>query len=408
MEVVILIGLQGSGKTTFCQRRFAATHAHVSRDRLRNNRRPRRREQELIRTALGEGKSLVVDNTHPSAADRAPIIAQAREFGARVVGYFFEPDLEACLARNRQREGKACVPEIALYATLKALERPSWAEGFDELHGVRMTDNGGFEISKWNEELTTASSMKPETLDARMRALEYFHHLRLLPGAWAVVRVDGRAFSRLTAEHFQKPFDPRFHEHMLAASEALLAEFEGLYAYTESDEISLLLPPSWSQFDREWEKLVSLSAGVASAAFTHAWGRPAHFDSRIWLGPNEEAVIDYFRWRQADAARCALNGCCYWTLRGAGETARAATRRLERLSSDEKRDLLRTHGIAFDELPTWQRWGTGLRWREFEKLGRNPMTGEETIAVRRGIHRDEGLPPGDEYAAYLTALMDKE
>jgi predicted kinase len=41
MEVIILIGLQGAGKSTFHQRRFAATHAYVSRDRLRKNRRPR-------------------------------------------------------------------------------------------------------------------------------------------------------------------------------------------------------------------------------------------------------------------------------------------------------------------------------------------------------------------------------
>ncbi len=77
MDLVLLIGLQGSGKTTFCERRFAGTHTYVSRDRLRNNRRPRRREQELIRLALAEGQSVVVDNTHPTAADRAPIIALA-------------------------------------------------------------------------------------------------------------------------------------------------------------------------------------------------------------------------------------------------------------------------------------------------------------------------------------------
>jgi tRNA(His) 5'-end guanylyltransferase len=222
---------------------------------------------------------------------------------------------------------------------------------------------------------------------------------------WAVVRVDGRAFSRLTAEHFEKPFDARFHQCMLATAEALLTEFDSLYAYTESDEISLLLPPAWNQFDREWEKLVSLSAGVASAAFTHAWGRPAHFDGRVWLGPDEETVIDYFRWRQTDALRCALSGCCYWTLRNAGETPRAATRRLDRLTADEKRELLRAHGVEFDQLPAWQRRGTGLSWRSFEKRGFNPKTGETTTVLRRGIHRDEELPHGDEYGAFLRTLM---
>ncbi|MFY0581846.1 hypothetical protein ACN28S_53015 [Cystobacter fuscus] len=51
---------------------------------------------------------------------------------------------------------------------------------------------------------------------------------------------------------------------------------------------------------------------------------PAVFDSRVWLGVNEDAVLDYFRWRQADATRCALNGWCYWTLRKEGQSAAQA------------------------------------------------------------------------------------
>jgi predicted kinase len=38
MECVILIGLPASGKSTFFRERFAATHDHVSKDLLRNNR----------------------------------------------------------------------------------------------------------------------------------------------------------------------------------------------------------------------------------------------------------------------------------------------------------------------------------------------------------------------------------
>jgi predicted kinase len=150
--VVIFIGLQGAGKTTFYRGRFAATHACVSRDRLRNNRRPRRREQELIRAALAERRSIVVDNTHPTAADRAPVIALAREFGARVVGYYFESRLEACLARNAAREGKERVPDVALYATINALEVPKLTEGFDKLHFVRIA-HGYFVVEEWKDEV---------------------------------------------------------------------------------------------------------------------------------------------------------------------------------------------------------------------------------------------------------------
>lgn len=37
--------------------------------------------------------------------------------------------------------------------------------------------------------------MDNNTFENRMRELEYFHNLRLLPGAWVVVRVDGRGNS---------------------------------------------------------------------------------------------------------------------------------------------------------------------------------------------------------------------
>ncbi len=166
MEVVLLMGLQGAGKTTFYQERFAATHAYVSRDCLRNHRRPRRREQELIRLALAEGRSVVVDNTHPAAADRAPIIALAREFGARVSGYFLESELEACLERNRQREGKARVPEVALYTTIRAFELPRYEEGFDELRLVRIAD-GGYVIEDWGEQITRVPRLRLGTHRSR-------------------------------------------------------------------------------------------------------------------------------------------------------------------------------------------------------------------------------------------------
>jgi tRNA(His) 5'-end guanylyltransferase len=54
--------------------------------------------------------------------------------------------------------------------------------------------------------------MNPDELADRMRQGEVFHSLRMLPGAWAVLRVDGRGFFRLTEERYEKPFDVRFHE----------------------------------------------------------------------------------------------------------------------------------------------------------------------------------------------------
>ena len=155
----------------------------------------------------------------------------------------------------------------------------------------------------------------------------------------------------LTATGFEKPFDPRLHDLLTRTARALLEELGALYAYTESDEIAVLVPRAWAFFSREVEKIGSLSAGRASATFTHAAGTPAHFDSRIWGGTDAQQVVDYFRWRQADAARCALPGWCYWTLRGAGWSMAEATRALEHKRVAFKHELLFQHGINFNGSP---------------------------------------------------------
>jgi tRNA(His) 5'-end guanylyltransferase len=242
-------------------------------------------------------------------------------------------------------------------------------------------------------------------LEERMRAREWFHSLTLLPGAWAVVRVDGRSFSRFTRDRFDKPFDPRFSTLMVEAATVLLTELDARYAYTESDEISVVLDPSFDLFGREVEKLVSLSAGITTAAFTHAAGEPAVFDARVWMGTGLDDVIDYLTWRQDDAARCALNGWCYWTLRDEGLSARQASRQLERTSASAKNELLFARGVNFNEVPAWQRRGVGLWWETYEKQGHDPIRGVDVTATRRRVRVERDLPMKDAYRDLARTLL---
>jgi predicted kinase len=145
MELVIFVGLQASGKSTFFHERFAATHEHVSKDLFRNNRNPNRRQAQLIEDALGAGHCVVVDNTNPTLEDRRVLIGLGGEYGARIVGYYFDASVRECIRRNEMREGKARVPDVAIYATAKMLVAPSIEEGFDELLCVRLNDSA-FEV----------------------------------------------------------------------------------------------------------------------------------------------------------------------------------------------------------------------------------------------------------------------
>ena len=145
MELAVLIGLQGAGKSSFYRARFAQTHTHVSMDLLRNSRNPRTRQLALIEQALRSGESVVVDNTNPRAEDRSPIIAIGKAFGARVTGYHFDASVSDCIRRNALRRGRTRVPEVAIYATAPKLEYPLVADGFDAVFIVR-TVAGAFEV----------------------------------------------------------------------------------------------------------------------------------------------------------------------------------------------------------------------------------------------------------------------
>jgi predicted kinase len=152
-EFVLLIGLQASGKSTFYQQQLATTHTHISKDLLAHVKNPNARQQRLLEEALSQNKSVALDNTNPSLEVRAAVIATAKRFNAKCTGYYFESKVKDCLARNSLRVGKARVPDVALFSTIKKLALPSLEEGFDELFYVRMLPESGFQIDPWDSSL---------------------------------------------------------------------------------------------------------------------------------------------------------------------------------------------------------------------------------------------------------------
>ncbi|PYQ95849.1 MAG: kinase, partial [Acidobacteria bacterium] len=83
LECIILIGLPGAGKTTFYRRYFAASHVHISKDLWPHASRRDARQLRAIDEALAAGRSVVVDNTNATSAERAAIIGAARARDAR-------------------------------------------------------------------------------------------------------------------------------------------------------------------------------------------------------------------------------------------------------------------------------------------------------------------------------------
>lgn len=118
-------------------------------------------------------------------------------------------------------------------------------------------------------------------------------------------------------------------------------------------------------------------------------------------------IVDYFRWRAEDAHRNALNAHCYWLLRRQGQDVGQATEALRGLSTSAKNQLLYRDGINFNDLPSWQKRGSGLYREEFERPGENPVTGERVVARRRRICHDLELPVRDAYSGFLRDLIEK-
>jgi tRNA(His) guanylyltransferase len=208
-------------------------------------------------------------------------------------------------------------------------------------------------------------TMKFDELDRKMRTFETAHDHRVLPEIYMVARIDGRGFTRLTKEvhRFEAPFDERFRDLMVDTTEHLMTcGFRVVYGYTQSDEISLLLHRDDATFGRKLRKLESVLAGEASAKFSLLLGDLGTFDCRISQLPNRSLVVDYFRWRSEDAHRNALNAHCYWVLRRQGASADAATGRLAGMSVADKNQLLFELGRNVNDLPAWQKRGTGLYW----------------------------------------------
>lgn len=139
----IMMGLQGSGKSTFCAQ-FLSAVTRINLDTLHT----RNKEAVMIADCQSKGLDYVIDNTNPSREDRVRYIPVAKNAGYHVVGYFMQSRLQECIQRNDLREGKEKIPANAIAMTSNKLEMPSRSEGFDELYFVK-NDGNSMSICEW-------------------------------------------------------------------------------------------------------------------------------------------------------------------------------------------------------------------------------------------------------------------
>lgn len=148
MELVVFMGLQATGKSSFFKQRFFRTHVRINLDMLKT-----RYREQLLFTACLEGKAkTVVDNSNLTKPFRTRYIQPAKQCGFSVNGYFFESVVADALVRNASRSSDERVPDLAILGSAKSLELPSMDEGFDALYFVRMAPGETFVVEEWRNE----------------------------------------------------------------------------------------------------------------------------------------------------------------------------------------------------------------------------------------------------------------
>ena len=179
--------------------------------------------------------------------------------------------------------------------------------------------------------------MRKDNLGDRMKSYENITRT-YLPGRMPVIiRIDGKAFHTFT-KGFKKPFDDILMRAMEETAAVLCRDIEGVkVAYTQSDEISLLITnnDTWETqpwFGNNLQKMASVAASIATLAFNRAFWhevnmlnndylnmedteqlktycraveKGATFDARVFVLPADE-VCNYFIWRQQDAIRNSI------------------------------------------------------------------------------------------------------
>lgn len=191
-------------------------------------------------------------------------------------------------------------------------------------------------------------------LGERMKENYEFRARSFLPRrTYTIVRVDGRAFHTYT-RGLKRPFDFGFMADMEQTAVALMGEVSGsCFAYTQSDEISLLLQDfatihTQPYFGGNVQKMCSVIAAVASVQFGDLRRARGHhgipvFDCRVFTIPDPTEVYNYFVWRQKDATRNSISMAAQ---------AQFSHRQCMHKSTAQLQDMLMTEkGINWNDYP---------------------------------------------------------
>jgi len=195
-----------------------------------------------------------------------------------------------------------------------------------------------------------------------MKRYEDCYRIKLPRRVPKVLRIDGRAFHTVLRNAI-KPYDDKVMDCMVYAAQEVLQDIGGIarFAYIQSDECSIVLNDAldlntqpW--FDNNIQKICSVSASVFTLSFNlfapFAGGintdGPAYFDSRLFMVPDEQEMINCMIWRQQDATRNSVEQY--------GRSMYSHTEMMNK-NNAQVQDMMMAKGFNWNDAPTWTKRG---------------------------------------------------
>lgn len=260
---------------------------------------------------------------------------------------------------------------------------------------------------------------KIKSLSDRMKNYEACYDIKLPPRSYVIIRLDGKNFSKYT-KMFQKPFDDLLSNVMDAATIELCKEFNPKFAYTQSDEISLMFTDIENIdadmiFGGKIQKLCSLTAAKVTAAFNKKMLQvianfkytpeelmqrlisgelpeiDATFDARVFIIPDFREVSNYFIWRQQDCTRNSVSmaaGALY------------THKELNGKSSSDKQEMMFQKGVNWNDYKTKYKRGLIIKKHVFQS---EAVNGDDV--TRSKWVPDFATPIFTEETSYLYELI---
>lgn len=211
-----------------------------------------------------------------------------------------------------------------------------------------------------------------------------------------IAHIDGRSFSKMIKNKFQKPFDVNFIDMMNKTAQYLCQMVQGTHlAYVQSDEITLIIKKNTEDSDVFFGgrlcKMQSIIASLATAKFNNLMLQYTlktsvegcqiiaenislyQFDCKIWDVDNANDAMAWLLFRNIDCTRNSKQQTC--------QTYLSHKELMGKHTDEQVALLLEEKGINWFDLPDGQKYGRLIQ--------KQMVTEERTFSTKDGIERTE-------------------